>query len=175
MIDWSRVLLDMFLHCGVLNDWLEQSPAWHVPTVWCVDQLHAAESFLTNNSSLASHKYPPFLTKSKVHYHVDKKATTCPTTMRQILSAPFLLKIHFNIFTSAQPSKLSPSFKFLNQNLLHSVWQTLCPSYPPSLITYYSMILNIVSIIRVPSISEASTFPMPLDRLLIAWHSYQVS
>ena len=38
----SRVLLDMFQQCGVLTDWTEQSPAGHVPAVWCVDQLHAA-------------------------------------------------------------------------------------------------------------------------------------
>jgi hypothetical protein len=154
----------MFQQCGVFTTCMENSPAGHVQTVWCVDQLHGAESCWTTNNSVASHKYPPFLTSQRFITML-----TCPSTTRQILSAPFLLKIHFNIITGAQSSKWSSSFKFPNQNrLLHCVWQMLCPSYPQSLITYYNRILNLVSSIRVPSTSEACTIPMPLDRLLIA-------
>ena len=49
---WSRVLLDMFKQCGMLTYCMMQSPAWHVPAVWCADWLDGAKSCLTCSSSV---------------------------------------------------------------------------------------------------------------------------
>ena len=63
----SKVLLDMFQHCGLLADWTEQSPARHVPALWFVDWLDRAEScWTTNNSLLVTNISPFFFDKVKI-------------------------------------------------------------------------------------------------------------
>jgi len=113
-----------YRHSNTVSCWLtgEQIPAGHVPTVWCVDQLHAAESCLKTNNSLLvtnislfwqSQSFITVLTKRPPLVHLQPNKSCLPNSYwRSIL---ILSPVY------SPPSGLLPS-NFPNKTL----FSTMC-------------------------------------------------